>query len=133
MLKKTVSTVAGHPVVLMDSITKANSDDAGAIVISASHGGASSGEFALEHPLACVVFNDAGVGKDRAGVAALDMLEARSIPGLTVSAFTARIGDAEDMWQHGIVSFVNSAARACGIEVGQKLAAAVDGFRQGRS
>lgn len=38
---------AGGSVVIMDSITKVTPADAGAIVVSASHGGASSGEFAL--------------------------------------------------------------------------------------
>ena len=37
-------------------------DDEGAIVVSGSHGGASSGAYALELPLKCAIFNDAGVG-----------------------------------------------------------------------
>jgi len=59
---------------LMDTITKVTPDDAGSIVVSGSHGGTSSGSFALAAPLKLAVFNDAGVGKDSAGIAALDML-----------------------------------------------------------
>ena len=70
MLKKTVEQGKSGKVVLMDSITKVNSDDKGALVVCASHGGTSSGEFALEVPLKLVVFNDAGGGKDDAGIAA---------------------------------------------------------------
>lgn len=126
MLKKTVSEIGTHPVVLMDSITKTTSEDAGAIVVSASHGGASSGEFALETPLTGVFFNDAGVGKDRAGTKALDMLDERGVPAATVSHFSARIGDAADMWEGGVISCVNAAASKLGLRVGEPLKEAVE-------
>jgi hypothetical protein len=60
----------------MDTITEAGPDDAGEVVVSGSHGGTSSGSFALAAPLRLAVFNDAGVGKDEAGIAALAMLQA---------------------------------------------------------
>jgi hypothetical protein len=66
-------------------------------------------------------FNDAGVGKDDAGIAALDMLEARGVAGGTVSHTSARIGDSQDMWDHGVVSHVNARARAMGVLPGQVL------------
>ncbi|MFY8103481.1 MAG: hypothetical protein ACOVK6_05220 [Ramlibacter sp.] len=105
----------------MDSITKVAPQDEGAIVVSASHGGLSSGEFALEVPLRIVFFNDAGVGKDEAGIAALSMLEDRQVAGGTVSHMSARIGDSQDMWDRGVVSHVNARARALGIAPGQVL------------
>lgn len=74
MLKKEVQRGPAGSILIMDSITKVTPQDIGAIVVSASHGGASSGEFALEVPLKAVFFNDAGVGKDNAGIAALTML-----------------------------------------------------------
>ena len=66
-------------------------------------------------------FNDAGVGKDDAGIAALKMLEARGVAGGTVSHLSARIGDSQDMWDNGVVSHVNASARAMGIMPGQPL------------
>lgn len=80
MLKTAVARGKSGRVIIMDSITKVTPEDAGAIVVCASHGGASSGEFALEVPLAAVFFNDTGVGKENAGIAALDMLQARTSP-----------------------------------------------------
>ena len=121
MLKKEVERGPGGPVVIMDSITKVTPEDAGAIVVSASHGGASSGEFALEVPLKVVFFNDAGVGKDNAGVAALEMLQAKGVAGGTVSHTSARIGDSQDMWDCGVISQVNDAARGLGLAPGQPL------------
>src|ERR1700730_2574166 len=61
MLKSTVVNTERGRVIIMDSITKVTPDDAGANVVSASHGGVSSGEFALAVPLSSVFFNDAGV------------------------------------------------------------------------
>ena len=77
MLKKEVAHGPRGRVLVMDSITKVTPQDEGCMVVSASHGGASSGEFALEVPLRVVFFNDAGVGKDDAGIASLHMLEAK--------------------------------------------------------
>ena len=57
MLKTEVARGKSGRVIIMDSITKVTPEDAGAIVVCASHGGASSGEFALEVPLAAVFFN----------------------------------------------------------------------------
>lgn len=121
MLKKEVAHGPCGRVLVMDSITKVTPQDEGCMVVSASHGGASSGEFALEVPLRVVFFNDAGVGKDDAGIASLHMLEAKGVAGGTVSHTSARIGDSQDMWDHGVVSHVNATAKALGIAPGQAL------------
>ncbi len=121
MLKKEVVKGSGGRVVLMDSITKVTPDDNGSIVVCASHGGASSGEFALEVPLKLVVFNDAGVGKDDAGIAALEMLQERGVAGATVAHTSGRIGDSLDMWENGVLSHVNAKARELGLADGARV------------
>ena len=126
MLKKIVVENGDRRVVIMDSITKVTAEDRGAFVVAASHGGASSGEFALEIPLGLVVLNDAGIGKDDAGIASLAMLQARGVPGATVGHDTARIGDAADMWDSGEVSRVNDAAAKLGLQPGQRLRPALE-------
>ncbi len=131
MRKDVVLDGPGGRVVIMDSITKVAGEDEGSIVVAASHGGASSGEFALEVPLRLVVLNDAGIGKDGAGIAALGMLEARGVAGATVSHVSARIGDALDMWEAGTVSRVNAVARSMGVREGASLRAAVEALCAG--
>jgi hypothetical protein len=121
MLKKEVERRTGGRVIVMDSITKLTPDDAGAIVVSASHGGISSGEIALAFPLTAVFFNDAGVGKDNAGIAALEMLQQKAIAAGTVSHSSARIGDSLDMWNNGVISYVNPTARKLGLTPGSNL------------
>lgn len=125
MLKKTVAKSGSYSVVIMDSITKVTPEDKDAIVISASHGGASSGEFALQVPLRLVFFNDAGIGKENAGISALAMLEAKKVAAGTTSHTTAKIGDSADMWDHGVISHLNKRAQDLGLTVGQKLSTAV--------
>lgn len=130
MVKHEVAQGPGGRVLIMGSITQVGAEDAGTWVVTASHGGVSSGEFALEVPLQGAFFNDAGVGKDGAGIAALDMLQARGVAGATVSHLSARIGDCQDTWDHGVVSHANARARELGIVPGQSLRACLLGLLQ---
>ena len=125
MNKPVVAVLGQRRVLLLDSITWVEEADAGHVVISGSHGGRSAGEYAILFPLALCCINDAGVGKDRAGIVALDMLEARGTPGVAFSHDTARIGEAQDAWDHGVVSHVNAGAAALGLAVGQPLRAEI--------
>ena len=111
---------------LADSITILTPDDAGCIVVSGSHGGRSAGEYAVRYPLALCCLNDAGVGKDHAGIAALAMLDAQGIAGVAYSHVSARIGEAADGWENGVVSHVNNAARALGFCVSTRLREAIE-------
>ena len=126
MRKEVVLTTGRGRVVIMDSITKVTPEDKGSIVVAASHGSSSSGEFALEVPLDLVVLNDAGIGKDDAGVAALDLLQRNGVAGVTVGHDTARIGDSLDMWESGIISRVNDVAKARGLSERQPLRDAIE-------
>jgi hypothetical protein len=110
---------------LMDSITQVVAADAGAVVVSGSHGGRSSGHYALAVPLKLAVFNDAGGGKEGAGIAALAMLQARGAAAVAVGHDSARIGEAEDAWAHGVISHLNEAAAALGLARGERLQDAV--------
>ena len=121
LLKTQIASGAGARVILVDSITKVTPEDAGAIVVCGSHGGASAAEFALAVPLAAVFFNDAGVGKDDAGIVALDLLQAKGVAAGALAHASARIGDAQDMWDHGVISYVNAGARALGLAPGTLL------------
>ena len=90
MLKTQIAQGKGGRAILADSITMTTPEDAGAIVVCGSHGGSSSAAFALEVPLAAVFFNDAGVGKDRAGIVALDILQERDVAAGAVAHTSAR-------------------------------------------
>lgn len=112
---------AAPGVLLVDSITQLEPGDAGAVVVSGSHGGISSAQYALAVPARLVVFNDAGGGKDGAGIAALALLQAQGRAAVVVAHDTARIGDARDTWACGRVSGLNAAAAALGIARGDTV------------
>lgn len=125
MQKQQVAKVGSRQVILMDSITSIGPEDQDQIVISASHGGTVSGEYATRYPLAAVFFNDAGVGKEGAGIAALKMLDQEDVPAGAVANDSARIGDVRDHWDNGMLSHVNDAARALGLQEGEPLQVAI--------
>lgn len=105
---------SGATLLLVDSITEAIGRGTGAIVVSGSHGGVSAGRFALEAGVRLAVFNDAGVGRDEAGIAALPLLQAQGVAACTVSHDSARIGEAQSTFADGVISHVNEAAAAMG-------------------
>ena len=113
--------IEAPPLALLDSVTQVACGDAGRLVVTGSHGGASVVAYARAVRAWLYVFNDAGVGKDGAGLAALDLLDADGIAALAVAHTSARIGEALDAWEHGVVSHLNAAARRLGLRSGVAL------------
>lgn len=113
--------IAAPGLVLLDSVTQVEFRHAGQLVVTGSHGGASVVPYARAVRAWMYVFNDAGVGKDGAGIAALELLAADGIAAVTVAHTSARIGEALDAWQHGVVSHLNAPAAALGLAVGMPL------------
>ncbi|MFN7863655.1 MAG: hypothetical protein ACK5N7_10140 [Curvibacter sp.] len=107
--------------VLLDSVTQVRPEHAGAVVVTGSHGGASVVTYALAVRAQLYVFNDAGIGKDDAGIAALALLDAHGQAALAVAHSSARIGEARDTFESGVISRVNRAAAALGVAAGQAL------------
>lgn len=104
--------------VLHDSISTVSVRDAGAVVVTGSHGGAAAVDFVAGLAITGLVFNDAGGGKHDAGIAALAVLDRRGIPAVAVSHLTARIGEAMETLHHGRVSGINGMAARAGIAPG---------------
>lgn len=125
-----VMSVGGRNVVVMDSVSFATPDDAGHVIVTGSHGGASAGEYAARIAPLVAVCSDAGIGKNAAGVAGLKNLDRAGTIGLAVSYLSARIGDGADAWTNGIISFVNEMGKAAGFSVGAPLCEAVAQFLQ---
>jgi len=120
------------PILVADSITRVGPEAAGAVVVNASHGGVYAAWLAAKLRAAAAIFNDAGVGRDRAGIGGLDYLEEFGIAAATVGHDTARIGDGADMMAHGIVSHANAPAASLGVRPGQSCHAAAAAMQQAR-
>jgi NCAIR mutase (PurE)-related protein len=106
---------------IVDSITQLSEQDAGCVAVSGSHGGISSARYALAARPLLSVFNDAGVGRDAAGIAALDFLQQHGLAACTVAHTSACIGLARSSYEDGMVSHVNPLATALGLRVGERL------------
>src|SRR6185503_20092928 len=102
-------------IVLADTATKLGAAAHGGVIVTGSHGGRYAAYLTLKaHPRA-VIHNDAGGGKDQAGIAVLGMGEALGVAAATLAHSSCRIGDAADMMARGVVSHANTPARALGV------------------
>ncbi|GMU73633.1 MAG: hypothetical protein HS109_13845 [Burkholderiales bacterium] len=113
-------------IVGLDSIGGVVAADAGCVLVIGSHGGLHGGDPASALPVdaSAAFFHDAGIGRDDAGCSRLPVLDARGIPAACVDHRSARIGDARSMWGSGVLSRVNAAALARGVEAGMRVDAA---------
>ncbi|MFY2642478.1 hypothetical protein [Achromobacter insuavis] len=118
-----------------DSVSLLEADDDGRIAVTASHGERLAGlatDGVRPRPW-LVTFNDAGIGKDSAGIGRLPLLQQRGIAALTVSAHSARIGDARSCYEDGVVSCANARARELGCRIGAPLKSFIDALLAGRA
>ncbi|GGF33862.1 hypothetical protein GCM10011611_45120 [Aliidongia dinghuensis] len=125
-----------RPIVLIDSAAMVDPvADVGAIVVTGSHGGLVGGvpAMALRVEGFAGIYNDAGIGIDEAGVGRLPALDARGIVGLTVSASSARIGEARSTFEDGVISRANRTAAALGAAPGLPLKPLLEAWAGGHS
>jgi hypothetical protein len=101
------------------------------VLISGSYGGIYNAYNAAKWDLRGVVLNDAGVGKNDAGIDGLPYLDEVGLAAATADAWTCHIADGDDMLANGIVSYVNRSAAALGCKVGQTVRACAMLMRAG--
>lgn len=111
---------------LVDSITELGAHDEGCIAVSGSHGGLSSARYALAARPLLSIFNDAGVGLNNAGLAALDYLQSYGLAACAVAHDSASIGEAQSTLATGVVSAANATASALGVQAGWTCQQTVD-------
>lgn len=120
-----VTAIEGITVFVADSISFASHEQAGHVVVTGSHGGRSAGEYAAGFGFAALVASDAGRGLNDAGVAGLRALGRIGVAGVGVAHTSARIGDGDDVWSSGVVSYANEPAHRAGVTIGQSTQDAV--------
>ena len=101
------------------------------VLISGSYGGEYNAYHAAKNALRGVVLNDAGVGKDNAGVSGLAYLDRIGLPAGAAAAQSGCIGYGGEMLAEGVISFVNQAAAALGCAAGQTVRACAEAMRKG--
>ena len=114
-------------VILLDSLGDLQPDNSSPILVCGSHCG-DNGTFARKLKncrVKAVFLNNAGIGKNQAGISGLSHYEAESIVACAVDHFSAEIGVARDTWESGIISHTSTLAEEVGIKIGDSVKEAV--------
>lgn len=112
----------GRRVVTMDSARYVDGRNTGDdVVVAASYLGVLPARLIAPHRPRGVIGHDANVGKDGAGISGLGYLEALGIPAATADGDTAELGDGADLYETGVISYMNVLAERCGVEVGMSV------------
>ncbi|TCO09153.1 hypothetical protein [Natronoflexus pectinivorans] len=114
-------------VVLLDSLGDLKPNNTCPILVCGSHCGGNR-ELA-QHVRNCnvkaVFLNNAGIGKNQAGIRGLLHYETEDILACAVDHNSAEIGIAQDTWESGTISHTNAQAKEAGIEIGDAVKDAV--------
>jgi len=113
-------------VLAFPSVTKLPPAADGAVVVGGSHGAVYAAYLSARAGARAAIHNDAGVGRDEAGVSGLAWAEAQGMAMAAVLSGSARIGDGADMLKRGVIGRANPLAEACGIKVGLSVAEAAE-------
>jgi len=113
----------------MDSISYVTAENRGDIIVSGSHGGTSSAGYGVDVQVGAAFFNDAGIGKNAAGIKGFEVLDQHNIIACAVSHESAEIANAADTYRSGIITRINKAAEQAGIAPGTSVRDAVELLR----
>ena len=83
-------------VIAADTVTRPTDAWKGAVLVAGSHGGVYAAYCAVKAGVRAVILNDAGRGKDDAGVGGAGYCDALGIPYAVIDTMSARIGNGDD-------------------------------------
>ena len=109
-----------------ESVTELGVQVKGAVLVAGSHGGLIASFLGADAGAHALILNDAGVGKDAAGIAGLAYLDAIGMAAAVVAHTSARIGSGADALAHGVISHANHFAAQAGVKAGMTARAAAD-------
>jgi len=108
----------GRRVVCTDSIAFGLKEDRNNVLVTAGHTGRSAVPYLRRVRPYGFICSDGGMGAEQSGIAGLFAVDDDGIPGATVSAMTARMGDGLSTYKDGVISAVNRLALDTGVDVG---------------
>jgi hypothetical protein len=109
----------GHNIVATNSIAECLAEDFDTNVMCTSgHTGRSVIGYITGFRPYAFICSDGGIGKNNSGLLALGPANDAGIPGASVSADTARMGDGHSTYEDGVISATNDLAAAAGVRIG---------------
>lgn len=124
--QKVVKEMGKARIVIVDTssdVYKSNNMD---IIITGSHGGVNACEHLGNMKIKGMVSNDAGIGKNEAGIAGMKALDKYDIPAVAVATMSAKIGNGTSTYEQGSLSATNELAKKLGISEGMSAREAAD-------
>ena len=91
------------------------------VVVNASYCGVLPARFIAQQRPRASISVDCGVGPAGASIAGLWYLEALNLPAAVADVMTVHLGDGVDLYEHGVVSFLNRPAADCGVAAGMPV------------
>jgi hypothetical protein len=116
--------------VVVDSATKLPPESDGGVVVTGSHGAVYAAHLSAKAGARAAIHHDAGVGLDRAGIGGLAYAETLGLAMAVVATASARVGDAQDMLERGLISHANALATSCGVVPGMAVGQAAECLKQ---
>ena len=106
-------------IAVLDSLTHCD-DRLGArdVVVAGSFAGGLAFAFALPFGVRGLIAHEAGVGRERAGIAGLALADRFAVPAAAVETMSARLGDGASVFEDGVIAHVNDEAEALGVMPG---------------
>lgn len=108
-------------ILAMDTAYRVCEGNAGDIVVNASYLGVLPARFTGRHRPRGSIGVDCAVGPAGAGIAGLWYLEALEIGAAAADVATVILGDGVDLYERGVISFVNYPAASVGVEPGMPV------------
>ena len=109
----------GRRIVCTDSIAFGLPEDRdSSVLVTAGHTGRSALPYLLDVRPWAFICSDGGRGREDSGIAALAPAGEAGIPGATVDAKLAAMGDGHSTYEDGVISAVNEPAAARGVRAG---------------
>jgi len=115
-----------HAPVISDSVTTFGPAERGRAALAGSHAGLYAAYLAARAGVKAVILNDAGVGREQAGIGGLKLLEQLGVPGAAIGHRSARIGDGADGIRRGVITYVNGPAAQLGLHPRMTARVALD-------
>ncbi len=115
-------------IVIADSVTAADDSNRGDVLVCGSHCGANVGQIAVVGKIGAMIGNDAGMGRNNAGISGFAICDEHNIPVAAVASMSAMIGSGVSTYEEGTVSAVNVKAARLGVLEGMFAKEAADRF-----
>lgn len=124
--QKVVKEMGKARIVIVDTSSEVDQSNNMDIIITGSHGGVNACEYMGNMKIKGMVSNDAGIGKNEAGIAGMKALDKYDIPAVAVATMSAKIGNGTSTYEQGKVSATNELAKKLGISEGISAREAAD-------